>query len=200
MSQVTTAHPHYDASRRLIYNFEIVFGRKSLYRFTRMAPGSYSRSVVAEIGTSEPAYTHSFAMSERFLILAEFPLVTRPLRLLFSRRPFIETYRWSAARGVRFTVVDKESGAIVRRAAAEPCFAFHHVNAFEEDGAVVLDLVAYKDARIIDAWYLDDLRAGKPLQRGLLTRYTIPRRGAKSSPPRDFSCGTRRTRIKLSTT
>jgi len=26
------------------------------------------------------------------------------------------------------------------------------------------------------------------------------RRGAKSSPPRDFSCGTRRTRIKLSTT
>jgi beta,beta-carotene 9',10'-dioxygenase len=172
--QVTTAHPHYDANRRLIYNFEIAFGRKSLYRFTRMAPGSHSRSVVAEIETSEPAYTHSFAMSERYLILAEFPLATTPLRLLFSGRPFIETYRWSPARGLRFMVIDKETGAIVKRAAAEPCFAFHHVNAFEEDGVVVLDLVAHKDARIIDALYLDDLRAGKAVPQGMLTRYTIP--------------------------
>ncbi|HUZ91835.1 MAG TPA: carotenoid oxygenase family protein [Methylocella sp.] len=172
--QVTTAHPHYDATRRLIYNFEIAFGRKSLYRFTHMVPGSHRRSVVAEIETSEPAYTHSFGMSERYLILAEFPLVTKPLRLLLSGRPFIETYRWSPARGVRFTVIDKETGAIVRRAEAGPCFAFHHVNAYEEDGAIMLDLVAFKDARIIDALYLDELRAGKALPQGLLTRFVIP--------------------------
>jgi beta,beta-carotene 9',10'-dioxygenase len=48
-SQVTTAHPHYDASRRLIYNLDIAFGRKSLYSFTRMAPGSHRRSIIAEI-------------------------------------------------------------------------------------------------------------------------------------------------------
>ncbi|MGH6821624.1 MAG: carotenoid oxygenase family protein, partial [Methylocella sp.] len=168
------AHPHYDANRRLIYSFEIAFGRKSLYRFTRMAPGSHSRSVVAEIETSEPAYTHSFAMSERYLILAEFPLVAKPLRLLLGGRPFIETYRWSPARGLRFTVIDKEIGAIVRRAEAEPCFAFHHVNAFEADGAIVLDLVVHKDARIVDALYMDERRAGKDVPRGLLTRFTIP--------------------------
>ena len=173
-SQITTAHPHYDATRRLIYNFEIVFGRKSFYRFTRMAPGSHSRGVVAEIETREPAYTHSFAMSERYLILAEFPLVTRPLRLLFSGRPFIETYRWSPARGLRFTVIDKDTGATVKRAAAEPCFAFHHVNAFEADGAIMLDLVAHRDAHIINALYLDDLRVGKAVPQGMLTRYTIP--------------------------
>jgi beta,beta-carotene 9',10'-dioxygenase len=172
--QVTTAHPHYDATRRLIYNFEIAFGRKTLYRFTRMAPGSHTRSVMAEIETREPAYTHSFAMSERTLILAEFPLVTKPLRLLLSGRPFIETYRWSPARGVRFTVIDKETGAIVCRAETEPCFAFHHVNAFEENGTIVLDLVAFKDARIIDALYLDTLRAGKAVPQGLLTRFVIP--------------------------
>lgn len=172
--QVTTAHPHYDATRRTIYNFEIAFGRKSLYRFTRMSFGAGKRSVVTEIETSDPAYTHSFAMSERYLILAEFPLVTKPLRLLFSGRPFIETYRWSPARGLRFTVIEKDTGAIVRRAETEACFAFHHVNAFEMDGAIVLDLVAFKDARIIDALYLDELRAGKAVPRSALTRYTIP--------------------------
>jgi beta,beta-carotene 9',10'-dioxygenase len=173
-SQVTTAHPHYDATRRLIYNFEIEFGRKTLYRFTRMSFGARKRSVVTEIETSEPAYTHSFAMSERYLILAEFPLVTKPLRLMFSGRPFIETYRWSPTRGLRFTVIEKDTGAIVRRAEAEPRFAFHHVNAFQEDDALVLDLVAFEDARIIDALYLDELRAGKEVPRGVLTRYWIP--------------------------
>ena len=173
-SQITTAHPHFDARRQLIYNFEISFGRKTLYRFTRMAPGSHSRSVVTEIETSEPSYTHSFGMSERHLILAEFPLVTKPLRLLLSSRPFIETYRWSPERGVRFTVIDKETGAIIRRAEAGPCFSFHHINAYEEDGAVVLDLVAFKDARIIDALYLASLRAGNALPEGLLTRIAIP--------------------------
>ena len=113
-------------------------------------------------------------MSERHLILAEFPLVTKPLRLLLSSRPFIETYRWSPERGVRFTVIDKETGAIIRRAEAGPCFSFHHINAYEEDGAVVLDLVAFKDARIIDALYLASLRAGNALPEGLLTRIAIP--------------------------
>ena len=173
-SQITTAHPHFDATRQLIYNFEIAFGRKTLYRFTRMAPGSHCRSVVAELETSEPAYTHSFAMSERYLILAEFPLVTTPLRLLFSGRPFIETYRWSPARGLRFTVIDKETGAIVRRAEADACFSFHHVNAYEEDGAVVLDLLAYPDAKIVDALYLAELRAGKAIPQSLLTRFVLP--------------------------
>ncbi|HUB63847.1 MAG TPA: carotenoid oxygenase family protein [Methylocella sp.] len=172
--QITTAHPHFDAARQLIYNFEISFGRKTLYRFTRMAPGSHSRSAVTEIETSEPAYTHSFGMSERYLILAEFPLVTKPLRLLFSSRPYIETYHWSPDRGVHFTVIDKDTGAIVRRAEADPCFSFHHVNAYEEDGAIVLDLVAFKDARIIDALYFASLRAGNALPEGLLTRLTIP--------------------------
>jgi beta,beta-carotene 9',10'-dioxygenase len=115
----------------------------------RMNLGSHGRSVVAEIETSEllpPQFRDERALSD--------PRRMSPgdeLRLLFSGRPFIETYRWSPARGLRFTVIDKETGAIVRRSETEACFSFHHVNALKEDGAVVLDLVAYPDARIIDA-------------------------------------------------
>jgi hypothetical protein len=38
----------------------------------------------------------------------------------------------------------------------------------------MVDLIAFKNARIIDALYLDELRAGKPVPRSALTRYTIP--------------------------
>jgi Retinal pigment epithelial membrane protein len=42
---------------------------------------------------------HSFAISERYVILMEFPLVVNPLRLLVSGKPFIANYRWEPERG-----------------------------------------------------------------------------------------------------
>jgi beta,beta-carotene 9',10'-dioxygenase len=85
---------------------------------------------------------HSFGMTERYLILAEFPLVVDPLRLLFSGQPFIRNYLWEPDRGVRFHVVEKEGGRLVRTARGAAFFAFHHVNAFEEGDEVVVDIVA----------------------------------------------------------
>jgi carotenoid cleavage dioxygenase-like enzyme len=173
-SQLTTAHPLYDAGRGLIYNFETVFGRRNLYRFTAMPFGSRTRRLVAEIETDQPAWIHSFGMSARYLILAEFPLVVQPLRLLFSGRSFLEILRWRPERGLRFTVVDKETGAIVRRAETDACFGFHLVNAFEEDGAVVIDLVAYPDGTVVSNLYLDRLRTVGVKAIGLLTRFRVP--------------------------
>jgi beta,beta-carotene 9',10'-dioxygenase len=49
-------------------------------------------------------------MTERYLIVAEFPLGGNPRRLLLSGQPFIRNYRWEPDRGVRFHVVEKEGG------------------------------------------------------------------------------------------
>jgi carotenoid cleavage dioxygenase-like enzyme len=173
-SQITTAHPQYDAGRGVFYNFETQMGRRNLYRFTRLAFGSHTRSLVAEIETDQPAWIHSFGMSARYLILAEFPFVIEPLRLLFSGRPFLENLRWRPQLGLRFTVVDKDTGATVRRVETDPCFGFHIVNAFEEDGAVVIDLVAYPDASVLRNLYLDRLRTVGATAIGILTRFRIP--------------------------
>ena len=173
-SHVTTAHPHYDFRRRLIYNCDILFHQPSLYRFTRMAFGSAERQVVADIPVQQPAYMHSFGMSENHLVLVEFPFITNPIRLLLSGRPFIETYRWRPERGLSFTVVAKDTGAIVKNAATDACFGFHIINSFERDDAVVIDLIAYEDAAIVNSFYLDRLRAGGGPATGTLTRFTIP--------------------------
>ena len=63
---------------------------------------------------------HSFGMTERYLVLAEFPRVVNPLRLLFSGQPFIRNYQWEPDRGVRFHVVEKEVGRVVRMARSAP--------------------------------------------------------------------------------
>ncbi len=83
------------------------------------------------------------------MVLVEFPLVVNPLKLALGGKSFIESYRWRPERGTKLTVVDKRSGEVTR-GECEPMFAFRHVNAFERDTELIVDLVAYDDASIID--------------------------------------------------
>jgi beta,beta-carotene 9',10'-dioxygenase len=172
--QVSIAHPHYDAARRRHYSYMVEFGLHSVYRLFAVTDDG-GQQVVAEIPVNHPAYMHSFAMTERYLVLVEFPLVVSALALKFSGRPFIENYHWEPERGLRFHVVDKQSGRVVTTARADAAFAFHHVNAFEEADGLVIDMIAYPDATIIEQLYLARLRAGTPLTAtGELTRFRVP--------------------------
>jgi beta,beta-carotene 9',10'-dioxygenase len=172
--QISTAHPHSDGTRG--YSYVVEIGRKSVYRLFIDEGGA--QRVLAELPVDQPSYMHSFGMSEQHLILTEFPLCVNPLRLALSglfSQPFITNYRWQPERGTIFTVIDKTSGAVTARAKAPPCFAFHHVNAFEENGVVHVDFLAYSDAGVIDRLRLDRLRAGNPSNAvSALTRFSIP--------------------------
>ena len=162
-----------DTERGELINYTTHFGPASRYRVYAMAPGGTPRQIAA-LPTRRPAYMHSFAMTERYVVLAEFPLVVNPLRLAASGRPFIENYRWEPARGTRFLVIDRESGKLRASADGPAMFAFHHVNAFEENGCVSVDMCAYEDASIVEALYLDHLRAGRAVPGAALKRCRVP--------------------------
>jgi len=158
---VTTAHPHLDPSTGELVNYVTTFGRKTHYKVYSLAPGSKTRRVIASIPVKEPGYMHSFALTERYVVLAEFPLVVNPLKLALSGRPFIENYRWEPERGTRFLVIDKAAGKLSAIHHAPACFMFHHVNAWEDGEDIVLDASTYEDAEIVSALYLDELLAGR---------------------------------------
>jgi carotenoid cleavage dioxygenase-like enzyme len=175
---VSMARPHLDHARGRHYTYVLEFGRRSKYRLFGIDQGTGREAVVATLPAERPAYLHSFGMSERYLVLAEFPLVANPLRLKLSGKPFIRNYQWEPDRGVRFHVVDKESGHVTRTARSRAVFAFHYVNAFEEGDEVVVDLVAFPDAGVIDQLYLERLRSAEPVTAtGKLTRFRIGSRG-----------------------
>src|SRR4029077_15659218 len=131
----------------------------SSYRFFEVpAAADGGRPTKARVRGSmpgrEPAYLHSFGLTERWFVLAEFPLVVNPLALALSGRPYIENYRWKPARGTRFTLIDRATGEAVKGFRTDACFAFHHVNAYEDGGEVVVDLCTYPDAGIVEDLYL----------------------------------------------
>lgn len=179
----SSAHPHYDRHRHCHYSHVLDFGFQSKYRlFSIDAAGG--ESVLATITVDRPAYLHSIGMTSRYLILAEFPLVVNPLKLLFSNRPFIRNYEWHPERGVRFHVIDKQSGQVTRRADTAAFFAFHHANAFEDGDDIILDIVIHPDSTVIDKLYLDRLRSSIPIcAAGKLTRFRITPTGSISSEP-----------------
>jgi carotenoid cleavage dioxygenase-like enzyme len=170
---LTTAHPHRDRASGAMLNYAAKLGPRSSYRFFEVATDGTRPTVVGSVPVREPAYMHSFGLSERWFVLAEFPLVVNPLQLARLSRPYIENYRWQPERGTRFTLVDRRSGEVRAGFEADACFAFHHVNAYDEDGEVVVDLCSYSDATVIEDFYLDRLRAGKPLPDSELTRFRL---------------------------
>ena len=154
-------------------NYAAKLGPRSSYRFFLVRPDSSKPEVIASKPVREPAYTHSFGLTERWLVLAEFPYVVNPLSLALGGRPYIENFRWKPELGTRFHLFDRATGESAGPFEAEPRFGFHHVNSYEEDGEVVVDVAAFADAQIVEDLYLERLRDGKRPSPNRLERFRI---------------------------
>jgi beta,beta-carotene 9',10'-dioxygenase len=175
---LSTAHPHMDRASRGMINYAAKLGPRSSYRFFAVDPapgleGELKTRVIGSLPVKEPAYMHSFGLTERWLVLAEFPFVVNPLSLAMGGRPFIENFHWKPELGTRFTLVDRATGETRGGFQSDACFAFHHVNAYEEGDEVIVDLCVFEDATIIEDLYLERLRAGKPVSSATLTRFRL---------------------------
>jgi beta,beta-carotene 9',10'-dioxygenase len=171
--QLTTAHPHMDRSSGGMINYAAKLGRVSSYRFFAVDPDASKARKLSSQPVKEPAYMHSFGLTERWLVLAEFPFVVNPLALALSGRPYIENYKWKPELGTRFTLVDRATGEATGGFQTDACFAFHHVNAYEDGGEVVVDMCVFEDAGVIEDLYLERLREGKPVAAPELARFRL---------------------------
>lgn len=170
----TTAHPHFDFSRNCLFNLITKISAQSTYQIYRIDNGRRQRKLLASVSVGSPAYMHSFAMSERFIILAEFPFRLNVPELLFCGKAYIHNYHWHSNESTRFHVFDKNSGSLVATINGAPCFSFHHVNAFDRNEEVILDLLAYDDAAIVNALNLSNLRNdGCELPTAKLQRFVL---------------------------
>ena len=170
---LTTAHPHLDRTSGGMLNYTAKLGPRNRYRFFHVPTDDGKPRVIGELPVKEPAYMHSFGLTERRLVLAEFPLVVNPISIPLSGRPYIENYRWKPERGTRITLIDRNSGEATGPFETDAFFCFHHVNAYEENGTVVVDACTYENAEIVEDLYLDRLRDGKPAHRAELRRFRI---------------------------
>ncbi|MFT4889916.1 MAG: carotenoid cleavage dioxygenase-like enzyme [Halobacteriales archaeon] len=180
--QLNCAHVIPDPHRGETVGLLTDFGRPSVYRFYRVPDGSTSREEIATIEADRPTYVHSFALTERFVVLTEHPFDANPLSFFTpGGEGFVDFFDWRPEQGTTVHVMDRETGDVVARRRTDPFFVFHHVNAFERDGTVVVDLVTYPDADVVDGLFLGgwDDWLDEDGTNGTLRRYRIPLDGGR---------------------
>lgn len=177
--QTASPHPQTDADTLELYNVSTRMGRHNSYELYRLAPGSTRRQRWLSIPAPEPAYMHSFAMTPRFLILIEQPWFFNVRSLLLKNRTLRQHFEWKPERGTRFIVVDKQDARVVGRYHCPAFFFFHTVQAFEQQDALLIDLLAMPDPSAIDHFFVGHIDPS-PAPFARLRRYRLDRHDIKA--------------------
>ncbi|XP_063592615.1 carotenoid-cleaving dioxygenase, mitochondrial-like [Penaeus indicus] len=193
---MATAHPHIEDGT--VYNMGSSFSsaKGPCYNVIKMSEGSLERAkVVASISCQwrlYPSYYHSFAMTERYWVLVEQPLVMSACKLVkgaFANRPPFDALKWLPEKKVKFRVIERATGNLVQTLYTADAFVtFHHVNAWESQGHLVLDLCATDDGEVVKMLCISNLEknpsdTSRILFRSYLRRYVLPMAGVSKATP-----------------
>jgi carotenoid cleavage dioxygenase len=85
---------------------------------------------------------HDFALTDRYVIFMDLPIVFDLRRAMLGRMPF----RWNDDHSARLGVLPRDDpNATVRWLEVAPCFVFHVLNAFDDGARICVDVVRYTE-------------------------------------------------------
>ena len=116
----------------------------------------------ASFSTKKASYTHSFGNTPRYFIHIGQPLYLSFLDLALAgitHKSYYECYHWDASMPNILCLYDRVDKRMIEIQVDDTFFFFHTINAFEQDGKIIVDLCAYKDNSIIDMLYLKNIDA-----------------------------------------
>ena len=169
------AHPHADPRTGEVVSVAIRLGARSQVLLYRVEEGR-RREVIATKDFDEVPYVHDFGITEHHALLVLHPFGVRPTSMLWSNKGISDHFRWDGGRPTRLAVIDRRDGSWREvEVQGPPFFVFHVANAFErDDGELVLDLLAYPDAGIVQALGVQALLDGPRELGARLERIRVP--------------------------
>ncbi|XP_062995457.1 carotenoid-cleaving dioxygenase, mitochondrial isoform X2 [Elgaria multicarinata webbii] len=176
-----TAHPHYDPDGTA-YNMGNSFGKHgsnyNIICVPPQTPGSNDATLqgakvlctIEPENKMKPSYYHSFGMSENYVIFIEQPLKINLWKIIVSKslgKSFLDGISWEPQQNTRFHIINKLTGQVLPgQYHSKPLMSFHQINAFEDQGCIVLDLCCQEDGSAVDVYRLQNLhKAGEALDQ-----------------------------------
>ncbi|XP_006888946.1 PREDICTED: beta,beta-carotene 15,15'-monooxygenase [Elephantulus edwardii] len=196
---LATSHPHYDeAGNVLNMGTSIVDKGKTKYvmfKIPAKVPEDKKKGKNACLKHIEvfcsipsrsllaPSYYHSFGVTENYIIFLEQPF---RLDILKMATAYMRGVSWASC--MTFHKEDKTYIHIIDQRTRKPVVTkyytdalvvFHHVNAYEDGGCVVFDVIAYKDSSLYQLFYLANLNQDfaencKLTSTPTLKRFAVP--------------------------
>jgi torulene dioxygenase len=167
---ISCAHAHFDPVNGDVYNFNLAFGASATYRMFKTNRATGKTEVLATISKDvQPAYLHSFFLTDDFVILAIWPsyFAHGGVKMLWERNIIAAISPWDASKETKWLVIDRKHGrGLVAKFDSPAAFSFHSVNAWQEehDGKidVYCDVVEYQNLDIIHRFYYENLLSTGP--------------------------------------
>ncbi|KTF73950.1 hypothetical protein cypCar_00030674 [Cyprinus carpio] len=122
-----------------------------------------------------PSYYHSFGMTDNYFVFIEQPLKLDVLKMATA---YLRRVSWASC--MKFHPEDSTLIHLIDRKTKKEVgikfytgamAVYHQVNAFEDDGHVVFDVICYDDNSLYEMFYLDKLKE----QMGANTMYCKPK-------------------------
>lgn len=191
---LATAHPHYESDGSM-YNLGQSFQRGLFTALVAVPPKREAEKtfpageIVCKIQSSWKLhynYYHSFSMTENYFVLVEQPLLACVPKLVFAkifRYTFADSLAFYPEIKCRFRVINRKTGQEVNpdiTMEADSFVYFHQINAYEDQGYVIVDISCHQDSKIIDAMYMKNLTSKeceeilKKVANPQARRYVIP--------------------------
>uniref|UniRef100_A0A3B4AVD9 Uncharacterized protein n=1 Tax=Periophthalmus magnuspinnatus TaxID=409849 RepID=A0A3B4AVD9_9GOBI len=197
---VVSSHPHYDSEGNT-YNMGTCIAEKGKTKYVvfKVPPLPDKGTLSGALKKAEvvctvpcrslltPSYYHSFGMTENYFIFIEQPF---KLDILKMATAYMRGVNWASClkfcpdENTLIHVIDRKTGKEVEtKYYTGAMVVYHHVNAFEEDGHVVFDVIAYRDNSLYNMFYLSKLKEAGSHDDGYVQpncrRFVLPVRSDK---------------------
>lgn len=135
-----TAHPKRDPETGELHAMSYYWAWGSQVQYTVVGVDGRVRRVV-DIPVGGPVSIHDLSITTSYAVIYDLPVLFSPEALMEG---FAFPYRWTDDYQSRVGLLPLDGGADdVVWCDVDPCYVFHPMNAYDEDGVVVVDLVRH---------------------------------------------------------
>ncbi|XP_062297682.1 beta,beta-carotene 15,15'-dioxygenase isoform X2 [Scomber scombrus] len=169
------SHPHYDKEGNA-YNIGTSIAEKGKTKYmvfkvpaasekSKNVPALKNVEVISTIPCRSlltPSFYHSFGMTDNYLVFIEQPF---KLDIIKMATAYMRGVNWASCmkfcpeENTLIHLIDRKTGKEVEtKYYTGAMIVYHHVNAFEDNGHVIFDVIAYSDSSLYDMFYLSKLK------------------------------------------
>ena len=146
------AHPKFDpdcnGEERMV-NFSVKTGLSSTISLFEFSPdGKLAHQHRHSIAGF--AFMHDFAITPNYCVFVQNPVSFNPIPFVAGFKGAAECIQFNPKVPTKIVVIPRNGAGEVRFFNTDPCFVFHHANAFEQDGKLILDSICYDNFPTIE--------------------------------------------------
>ncbi|QIZ72117.1 carotenoid oxygenase family protein [Oxynema aestuarii] len=143
------AHPRIDPACAIdegapcLVNFAVKPGPKTTIAIYEFDPAGNLRRH-HEHSVPGFAFLHDMAITPNYCIFFQNPVSFHPLPYFLGLKGAGQCIRFNPKAPTKVIVIPRDGSSQVQIVETEPCFVFHHANAWEENGKIYIDSVCYE--------------------------------------------------------